>query len=174
MLPSLVLKISRQGTYLLDLKPRERRNSNKSSHQYLPLNVMPHMDLASLTGFPQYGLNSGNKLPITAGIITKILERVLACKKAPMKSSCFTLAFKREACARNIFNERNEAVGDHLSLVAPFWGSPHTTIRVFNLSRDPSLLILTLNISMTGVLDSPSRISSNTKIHCRPVSPFPF
>jgi len=63
------------------------------------------MDLANLTGLPQKGLNSGKKLPITAGIVTKILDRVFAYKKAPIKSSCFTLAFRREACARNIFKE---------------------------------------------------------------------
>jgi hypothetical protein len=142
MLPSLVVRINKQGTHLMDLKPRDSKNSNRSSHQYFPLKVMPYIDFANLTGLPQKGLNSGKRLLITTGIVTKILEWVLACKKAPIKSSCLTLAYRREACARNIFSERKEAVGDHLSSATSFCKSPHITIQVFNLSRDPSLLIL--------------------------------
>jgi len=50
----------------------------KSSHQYLPLRVIPYIDIASLTGDPQYILYSGKRCPKRAGIVTNIQARVLA------------------------------------------------------------------------------------------------
>jgi hypothetical protein len=131
----------------------------------LPLRVIPYMDLARRTGHPQYCLYFGKKIPYMAGIVTKTLLLVFACRKAPTKSNCLTRDCILEAWAKNIFKAQNEAVGDHLSSESVFdWRSPLTTIRVFNLSREPSLRIFTLNVSMIGVMLSPFLGVSKTKV----------
>lgn len=145
--PSESFFMNRQRMVLLGLKHSSNRNSCKSKNQYLLLRVIPYMDFPNLTGLPQYSLYSGNRIPKIGGIGTKILLLVCACKKAPTKSSCLTRALTRVVWARNIFNAQNEAVGDHLS--------PWTTKWVLSLSREPPLLILTFNTSMTGITLSP-------------------
>ncbi len=103
--------------------------------------------------------------PKIFGIVTNILLLIGAWRKAPKKSSCFILTFRRGAWAKTIFRDQNEAVGDHLySVVTLPWRSPQTTIRVSSLSRVPSLLIFTLKISITGVLTLSSLMLCKIKI----------
>lgn len=104
-------------------------------------------------------------MPNTAGIVTNIHERVFACRNAPIKYSCFTLDFRRAACAKNLFKDQKDAVGDHLSSeIVPFCRSPLTTNHVFSLSRVPLLFTLTLKVSIIGVLVSPFSILSKAKV----------
>jgi len=82
---------------------------------------------------------------------------IFAWRNAPTKSSCFTRALRRAACAKNIFRLRKEADGDHLSSVMFLsCKSPLSTSCILSLSNDPSLLTFTLNVSITGVLISPA------------------
>jgi hypothetical protein len=98
-------------------------------------------------------------------MVTKILDRVFACKKAPTKSSCFTRTLSLAACARNIFSARKDAVGDHLSFIfSLICRSLLRTILHLSLSKLPSLNILTLKISMMGMLTSPSHRESNMNV----------
>lgn len=82
--------------------------------------------MANLTGFPVHQLYSGKKIPKFLGIITNIPVRIFACRNAPTKSNCFTYTLKQLAWAKNIFNDLNEAVGDHLSSVMLCTEDPHT------------------------------------------------
>ena len=82
-----------------------------------------------------------------------------------MKSNCLTLAFKCAACARNIFNNRKEAVGDLLSSSkVPFFRSPCTTSHVFSLSKSRHLFSVTLKVSIIGVLVSLGFILSDANV----------
>lgn len=86
-------------------------------------------------------------------------------QKSTDKIKLFHFVFRYTACAKIIFREQKEAIGDHLSLlIVPFCKSLCTTNLVFSLSSDPSLFTLPLNTSMTGVLTSPSSISSKVKV----------
>jgi len=135
------------------LNPISIRKSNRSKYQYFPHRVVPYIDISSRTGLPVHQAYLGNKIPKILGIATNILVLILACRKAPTKSSCFTRALSLLAWARNIFKDQKEAVGDHLSSVILLsCKSPLTTSPVLSLSRDPSLFTLTLKISITGVL----------------------
>ena len=89
-------------------------------------------------------------------MVTNILVRILACRNAPTKSNCLTLALIRLAWARDILRLRNEAVGDHLSSVIFLsCKSPLTTNLHLSLSNDPSPFTFTLKVSIMGVLVSP-------------------
>jgi hypothetical protein len=97
---------------------------------------------------------------------------ILACRNAMIKSSCFTWALILLACPRNISRQQNEVVGDHLSSVMFLsCKSPRTTNCAFSLSKDLSLMTLTLKVSITGVLISPS-FSTNVPASIRVFSSF--
>ncbi len=86
----------------------ETRNSIKSWYQYLPDNIIPYIDFSNLSGIPQYCLNSGNRDPKMAGSLTNIPLWTLACRKAPMKSSCLTLMQKGAAWAKKSLEHKKK------------------------------------------------------------------
>lgn len=135
--------------FLLAWNPNSKRYSMSSRYQYFPLSVVPCMDIADFMGEPQSLLYSGNKMPKIFVIVTKILVQVFICRKVPMKSSCFTQTLSQHAYSKNIFNYQKYAVRGHLSSVTNLlWKSPLMSSLVLSLSRDPSLFIFTLNVSM--------------------------
>ena len=155
-MPSTYVRIKRHRMHSLALNPTSSRYLVRSRYQYLPQRVVPYIDITSRTGTPQYFRYSGNKIPLICGMVTNILVRILACRNAPMKSDCLTLALIRLAWARNILRLQNEVVGDHLSSVIFLsCKSPLTTNLHLSLSNDPSLFTFTLKVSIMGVLVSP-------------------
>jgi hypothetical protein len=119
------------------LNPEALRKSNKSKYQYFLHNVIPYIDICSLRGFPVHQLYYGKRTPKILGIVTNIFYLILACRKAPTQSNCFNLTFRLLACARNIFSDLKEAVGDHSSSVL-FLSCRllQTTSHIFKLSND--------------------------------------
>lgn len=131
--------------FLLRLKFKVFRKSNKSRYQYFPIKVILYIGMASLKGIPQSALYFGKRILNMAGMVTKIQGKVLAYKNAPS----FILAFRQTAFARSIFSDLNEAMGNHSSSRRVlFCKSPQTTSIIFNLSKEPSLFILTLLFCM--------------------------
>lgn len=121
--------------------------------------------MANHNGLPQYCAYSGKSILNICGILTKILDHVLACGKAPAKSSCFTWTLSLAACAKNILSAQKEAVGEHLSsMLSLIYRSPLTPIWTLSLSRLPSIIIFTLKISMSGMLTSPFSNESMMKV----------
>ncbi len=138
-------EMKRHGTFRLGLKLISNKYSNRSRCQYFPLSVVPYIDFARCTGQPQYFAYSGNRMPNIFGIVMNILLLVLAWRKAPIKSSCFTLTLSLQAWAKNIFNAWNDAGGDHLSSESVFPAGLHLPQNVLHkcLSFNKGFQLLT-------------------------------